>query len=147
MEMTATGARMATPFFIIFVGQSMQLDGFTIGVLSLAFLGADTLANIAWGYLGDRKGFRVVLILSVGLWLLSVAMLSLSGTLPLVALGFFGLGASQSGYQMGTQTIVLEFGDRDDMPMRIAAATTAEAITATLGPLVGGLVAEAVGLP
>ncbi|MBX7502182.1 MFS transporter [Qipengyuania sp. YG27] len=76
-----------------------------------------------------------------------MAVLSLSDTLPLVVLGFFGLGASQSGYQMGTQTIVLEFGDRDDMPMRIAAATTAEAITATLGPLVGGFVAEAIGLP
>ena len=92
-------------------------------------------------------GFRVVLILSVGLWLVSLVMLSILGTLLLIALGFFGLGASQSGYQMGTQTIVLEFGDRDDMPMQIAAATTAEAITATLGPLIGGFVAEGFGLP
>ena len=145
MQMLATGARMATPFFIIYVGRSMDLDGFTIGLLSFAFLGADTVANLGWGYLGDRHGFRIVLIASVAIWLAAIATLAAVGTLPLLALGFFGLGAAQSGYMMGTQTIVLEFGGRDDMPMRIAAATTAEATTATLGPLIGGVIAQQAG--
>ena len=34
--------------------------------------------------------------------------------------------------------MILEFGARDDLPMRIAVSATAESITATLGPLVGG---------
>ncbi len=145
LQMTATGARMATPFFIIYVGQQMQLDGFTLGLLSLAFLGADTLANLLWGYLGDRTGFRLVLVLAVVLWLIALAALMSSTALLPIALGFCGLGAAQSGYQMGTQTIVLEFGNRDDMPMRIAAATTAESVTATIGPLAGGLIADQFG--
>jgi len=35
--------------------------GATLGLLSLAFLGADTLSNLVWGYLGDKTGFRLVL--------------------------------------------------------------------------------------
>jgi predicted MFS family arabinose efflux permease len=41
--------------------------------------------------------------------------------------------------------MILEFGDRDDLPMRIAVSATAESITATAGPLIGGVVAEAFG--
>ena len=41
--------------------------------------------------------------------------------------------------------MILEFGKRDDLPMRIAVSATAEAITATLAPLVGGRVADLLG--
>jgi MFS family permease len=65
--------------------------------------------------------------------------------LPLVFLAFFGLGAAQSGYMMAAQTMILEFGARDDLPMRIAVSATAESITATLGPLIGGQLADILG--
>jgi hypothetical protein len=35
---------------------------------------------------------------------------------------------------MAAQTMILEFGSRDDLPMRIAVSATAESITATAGP-------------
>jgi MFS family permease len=65
VQMLATSARIATPFYILHVGATMHLDGATLGLLSLAFLGADTVSNIAWGYLGDRSGFRIVLLLAI----------------------------------------------------------------------------------
>jgi MFS family permease len=40
---------------------------------------------------------------------------------------------------------VLEFGLREDIAMRLAFSSTAEGIMATLGPLVGGLMAVTVG--
>lgn len=46
---------------------------------------------------------------------------------------------------MASQTMILEFGARDDLPMRIAISATAESITATAGPLIGGVVAEIYG--
>ena len=62
-----------------------------------------------------------------------------------VFLAFFGLGAGQAGYNMSAQTMILEFGARDDLPMRIAVSATAESITATLAPLIGGQVADLFG--
>ena len=60
---------------------------------------------------------------------------------------FFGLGAAQSGYNMSSQTMVLEFGLREDTAMRLAFSSTAEGLMAALGPLVGGLIAAVAGYP
>jgi MFS family permease len=50
------------------------------------------------------------------------------------------LGAAQSGFQMSSQTMVLEFGARHDMPMRLGLSQTAQGLMNTIGPLVGGLI-------
>ena len=45
----AIASRVAQPFYIIYVGKQIGLSGTTIGELSLAFLGADTVAqNTYW---------------------------------------------------------------------------------------------------
>ncbi len=145
VQMLATSARIATPFYILHVGATMHLDGATLGLLSLAFLGADTVSNIAWGYLGDRSGFHVVLLLAIAGWIAATIALMTLSTPPAVFLAFCGLGAASAGYGMASQTMILEFGHRDDLPMRIGISATAEGVTATIGPLVGGAIADLLG--
>jgi MFS family permease len=105
----------------------------------------DTLSNLAWGSIGDRAGFRLVLLLSIITWVVATVLLMEVNVIWPIAAAFFGLGAAQAGYQMSAQTMILEFGARDDLPMRIAVSATAESITATLGPLVGGGLADLMG--
>lgn len=145
VQMLATSARIATPFYILYVGQKIEMTGMTLGLLSLGFLGADTLSNLVWGYLGDKTGFRLVLLFSVAAWIAATVLLMTVHSTPAIFMSFFGLGAAQAGYMMAAQTMILEFGNRDDLPMRIAVSATAESITATLGPLVGGAVADLYG--
>jgi len=134
MQMLATSARIATPFYILHVGATMHLDGATLGLLSLAYLGADTVSNIVWGYLGDRKGFRVVLVLAITIWI-AATLLLLTLHAPLaVFVAFFGLGAAAAGYMMASQTMILEFGHRYDLSMRIGSPAPAEGGSATIGP-------------
>ncbi|MBU1374723.1 MAG: MFS transporter [Alphaproteobacteria bacterium] len=145
VQMLATSARIATPFYILYVGKVVGTDGATLGLLSFAFLGADTVSNLLWGYMGDKTGFRAVLVISLIGWVAATIMLlNLHTPIPIFA-AFALLGASLSGYMMASQTMILEFGDRDDLPMRIAISATAESITATAGPLIGGIVAEVYG--
>ncbi len=145
MQMLATSARIATPFYILHVGATMHLDGATLGLLSLAYLGADTVSNIVWGYLGDRKGFRVVLVLAITIWIASTLLLLTLHAPLAVFVAFFGLGAAAAGYMMASQTMILEFGHRDDLSMRIGISATAEGTMATVGPLIGGAVADLLG--
>ncbi len=145
VQMLATSARIATPFYILHVGQQMHLDGPTLGLLSLAFLGADTVANLGWGYLGDKAGFRPVLLLALAGWILATLLLMTLHVPALVFLAFMILGASQAGYMMAANTMILEFGHRDDLSMRIGISATAEGITATVSPLIGGAVADLLG--
>jgi len=145
VQMLATSARIATPFYILYVGQSIHLTGGTLGLLSLAFLGADTASNLVWGYLGDKTGFRLVLLFSIVAWIAATVLLMEVHAVGAIFFSFFGLGAAQAGYMMAAQTMILEFGAREDLPMRIAVSATAESITATLGPLIGGKMADVFG--
>jgi MFS family permease len=123
----------------------ISLSGTTIGSLSFAYLIADTMTNLAWGHLADRSGFRSSFIGALAIWIAATLLLMSVHSLPLFVLAFFGLGAANSGYQMSAQNIVFEFGHRDEMAMRLALSNTAESAMASLGPLVGGLVAASFG--
>ncbi len=144
-QVLAMGGRVSIPFCILHAGDRMELDGAAIGLFSLIFLGADTLSNLVWGVIGDKSGFRLSFLISVMVWLVSmIAMVFAQEPWHFMA-AFFGLGAALSGYMMSATTLVLEFGSRVEIPMRLAASTTVETSVSSVGPLIGGLIAALFG--
>ena len=149
----ATAGRVAAPFYILYAGHSMKLSGANLGLVSLAFLGADTVTNLGWGLSGDRFGFRATFIGALVVWVAATILLMMAPALghhgpqvvPLIFLAFFGLGAAQSGFLMSSQTMVLEFGARDDIPMRLALAATSQGAMNAIGPIAGGAIAAIFG--
>lgn len=141
----AIASRVAQPFYIIYVGKKIGFSGETVGMLSLAFLGADTVMSVGWGYLADRFGFRSNFIIALIFWISSTILLMQVSSPLWLFIAFFGLGAGNSGYQMSAQNIVFEFGHRDDMAMRLAFSNTAESIMSAAGPLLGGVIAASFG--
>jgi MFS family permease len=138
-------ARIASPFFILYAGQKLGMDGAMIGLIGLCYLGADTIANLLWGYMGDRVGYRATLIGAVTLWIASIILLMAVDAAWAVYLCFGGLGAASAGYLMSQQTMVLEFGARRYAAMRLGISTTLEGAVAAIGPLIGGVVAALAG--
>lgn len=57
-----------------------------------------------------------------------------------------GLGAGQGGFMMSSQNLVLEFGSRGNLPMRIAVANSASELLGGLGTLAGGVLASAASM-
>ncbi|MEI9995534.1 MAG: MFS transporter [Rhizomicrobium sp.] len=141
----AIASRVAQPFYIIYVGKKIGFSGDVVGSLSLAFLGADTVMSVGWGYLADRHGFRSNFIIALVFWIAATILLMRVSSPLWLFIAFFGLGAGNSGYQMSAQNIVFEFGHRDDMAMRLAFSNTAESIMSAAGPLLGGLIAASFG--
>ncbi len=131
--------RMAVPYYAIYAGKQMALSGKVMGLLTAAYFIAQTASAVLWGLLGDRRGFRSVLGWSLLTWAGSTLLLMYGGGLPALMLGFVGLGAGQGGFQLGSTNLVLEFGDREDLPMRIALAQSGEQAVAVAAPLLGGL--------
>ena len=144
-QVLTIAARAASPFYVLYIGQIMRLDGQTIGLLSLAFLGADTVSNLIWGALGDKVGFRLVFIASSVIWIGAIILLMTAQDRAQILLAYVGFGTAMSGYLMSSTTIVLEFGERQDIPMRLALSTTAEGLVSTLGLLGAGVVATTLG--
>ena len=141
----ATMGRMAMPFYILYAGESLGLTGQLLGIVTFAFTIAGTLSNLVWGYVADRTGFRAIFLSSIALWVASTLLLIFSSGLLLTVIVFIGIGAAVQGFQSSSQNLTLEFGDRDDLPMRIAIANTASEIAGTIGPLLGGLLAAYFG--
>lgn len=141
----AMAGMIASPFYIVIAAQTMALDGATIGILSLTFIGADTLSNPLWGYAGDRFGYRSTIIASLAMTLVGLVLLGLASTPMLIILAFAAFGIGAAGYGMSSQTMVLEFGSREDLPMRIALSTMAEGGVLAAAPLLGGLIYAIMG--
>ncbi|WP_338446441.1 MFS transporter [Pelagerythrobacter marensis] len=135
----ATMARVGAPFWTVYAGTLLGLDGALVGGLSFMFLGSDTVSNIVWGPMGDRFGFRIVYALSLLCSIGGVALLVAAETAPPVYAAFMLLGFGGSGWMLAASTMVLEFGSAEDIPMRLAFATTVEGAIAAGGPIVAGL--------
>ena len=140
----ATMGRMSVPFYVIYAQQRIEVDGATLGLLTVAFVLALGVGNLAWGEVADRFGFRSVFMASLLLWMLSALALMAAGDQRVVLLLIMiGLGAGSGGFQMAAQNLVLEFGSRQNLPMRIAVANSASELVGAIGPLLGGLLVVA----
>lgn len=143
------GSRIGQPFLFLYaayvLGISAEADavrfGTTLAILSFAYMGADTVTNLVWGYLSDRQGFRSTFLYSTVINIIGIAGMMFCNSIETFAIAFFLIGAGQSGFQMSTTNIVLEYGHPHDVPMRMALSNTAEGAVGALAPLVGaGLV-------
>ncbi|MCQ8186472.1 MFS transporter [Parvularcula maris] len=145
-QMLLTNGRVAMPFATIYAAEVVELDGTTLGLLSLVFLGSDTLANLVWGRIGDKRGYRAVMIGTGLLWTLGMALILSAGEVWQVLLAFAAFGAGMSGFMIGAPSLALEFGSAREVPMRLALSTSAETSMAAIGPLLFGGVAAMAGL-
>ena len=57
----------------------------------------------------------------------------------------FANRAAVQGFEQAARNIVLEFGDRQNLPVRIALANSVSQLSGSLGPLAGGLMASLLG--
>lgn len=142
-----TVGQMAVPYYVVYAGERMHLAGSHLGWFTGAFVAAQTVSNLVWGSLADRRGFRDVVAASLATWIVATAGLVYATDLPSFTVGFVGLGIGLGGFQLGSLNLVLEFGAREDLPMRIALAQTAEQAVATLAPLAGATLLAVASYP
>lgn len=143
----ATMGRMALPFYILHASNDIGLSGATLGIMTFAFTLSGTVSNLVWGALADWRGFRLAFLCAIGLWILATLLLMYSGGMTATILVFAGIGAAVQGFQNASMNLTLEFGQREDLPVRIAVANTVSEVAGTLGPLLGGALAATLGYP
>lgn len=133
-------AMAAVPFYILFIGQKTELSGSTLGIVTMSFILSQTLSNFFWGFLADHKGNRIAFALAVLLWLLSaIALLIAPQSLLVFCLVYAGLGSGLGGFQIAGQNLILEYGSKKDVAMRIGLANSLNSFAFAVGPLFGGL--------
>jgi len=141
----ATLGALALPFYILYIANTQGLTGEVIGLLSLALLASQTVANLGWGALADRLGFKAVFVPALLLWAGSTVGLMFAKDLSGTVFCFAGIGAGYAGYLIAAQNMVLEFGSREDLPMRIAMVNSAQSLVQVIGAIAGGHMAQTLG--
>jgi MFS family permease len=135
----ATVGRMAVPFYVLDARGRVDIGGAELGAISGAFILFQSLGPLLGGVVADRRGFRFVFLAALVTWMLAVvALMSTNGAVGLIFV-FAALGAGLGGFQMSAQNLVLEYGSRRNLPMRIAVANSASDLVAAVGALLGGV--------
>ena len=139
--------RMAMPFYILYADSRMHISGVMLGSLTTMWMLTSTACNLVWGGVADRHGYRIVMIMTLGIW--GLAHVELLMTTSIIGiLGFFiMIGTAVGGFNQARQNLVLELGSEEDIPLRVATANMAVNAVGTIGPLLGGVIASVLGYP
>lgn len=136
-------ALMAAPFLIVAVGPGNDGGARELAHATVAFFVAGTVANLLWGQLADRAGFRIVFLVGATVWLAALGWMLATPPTPAAVVPLFLLvGAAQSGIQMASVNLVYEFADQGELGARIAVVNAIGELCGALAPLVGGIVAD-----
>jgi MFS family permease len=138
-------ATMGFAFYIVYALRRFEMDAVTAGFLTATLTIAQTVANAGMGWLGDRVGHRLMLIIGAAAALLSSLLAWLAPSLiwffPIFVLtGFANVSIWTNG-----MTMTVDFSDESQRPFYIGLAQTLTAPATIVAPLIGGWIADRLG--
>jgi len=156
MRLLLMGAEIATPFYIVYAKRALSVSVSMVGVYLTGATLAGFASNLLWGRISDRRGNKLLLVLSSSLGLLipltALSIGPLANLLPglrefapgLFALVFVLSGGYKSGTMIGNLNFLLEIAPPDDRPLYVGFTNTVMGI-ALLASSVGGLIVDITG--
>ncbi len=140
---------LAVPFFAVYM---LTRLGFSLpSVIGFTILSQVTnvLFVRVWGRMADRAGSKVVLSLSMSLYLLVILGWTFTTnpdryflTVPLLAVLHFFAGTAAAGVQLTIQTLTLKAASEGSATPYLGIAGMAAGLGAGIGPVVGGALAD-----
>ncbi|MFH1086673.1 MAG: MFS transporter, partial [Chloroflexota bacterium] len=136
---------MGTAFYIVYGRRTFQVsDGFAAN-LTMAALISQTIFTPLLGWLGDRRGHKLVLELATAIGALGVLLILVSPSEAWLYGVFMLVNAATAGIGVASFGIIMEFSDPDDLPTFAAVANTILAVPILASPVLGGWLADVAG--
>lgn len=136
---------MAAGFLIVEAVQRWNLSDQKAGTFSVAMLILQAAANLFFGWLGDKRGYKAVLELTALLAALSMLLAALAPSPEWFYVVFALRGAVFAGGYMGASMIGLEFSHASIRPTYIGLNNTLPGVVSSLAPLFAGALAGWMG--
>ena len=138
-------ATMGFVFYIVYALRRFEMTEVTAGYLTATLTISQMVANAGMGWLGDRVGHRLMLIVGAASALLSSLFAwfapSLTWFFPIFVLtGFANVSIWTNG-----MTMTVDFSDENERPFYIGLAQTLTAPATIVAPLIGGWIADTQG--
>jgi MFS family permease len=144
-RMLSQFATMGFSFYIVYALRRFQMDTITAGYLTATLTISQMIANAGMGWLGDRVGHRLMLIIGAGAATFSSLIAwfapSLAWFFPVFVLtGFANVSIWTNG-----MTMTVDFSGENERPFYIGLAQTLTAPVTIIAPLIGGWIADTQG--
>ena len=138
-------ATMGFSFYIIYALRRFNMDAITAGYLTATLTISQTIANAGMGWLGDKLGHRLMLILGAFAALAS-SILAWNATSIVWFYPMFALaGLTYVSIWTSGLAMTVDFGTESERPIYIGLAQTLTAPATILAPLLGGWIADSIG--
>ncbi len=132
---------MGTSFFIVYGNDNFSLSGADVALLTAVLIGSEAVMQLALGWLGDRRGHKLNLMISgFAIALAALVAITASDLFSLIP-SFVLLGAALASDRISHLNIVLEFAVPEDQPTFIGLTNTLLAPVTFFAPILGGWVA------
>jgi len=138
-------SRMGIGFLTVFAVDRWGLSDAQAGLFGAALLIGQAAANLGLGNLGDRRGHKLVLEISIMLGVLAMLCAVLAPSPLWMYLTFVAVGALLGGERLSAIAIAMEFSSPEDRPTYLGLANTVPGVFSALAPLLGAAIASAAG--
>jgi MFS family permease len=136
---------MGQTFFTVFALKQLGAGDGHVGTFTLVLMGAQAACTMIFGWIADRYGHRLVLMLGT-ICIVLASLLALRAQSPEdMYLAFAATGASLGATFVSHFAILLAFGDTKDRPTYVALGNTLLSPLSFAAQITGGLLADNVG--
>lgn len=136
---------MGFSFYIVYALRRFQMDEVTAGYFTATLTIAQMVANASMGWLGDRVGHRLMLVVGAVSAVLSSVLAWLAPSLAWFYPIFLLSGFANVAIWMNGMTMSVDFSDERERPFYIGLTQTLTAPATIIAPLLGGWIADTMG--
>ncbi|HLO13309.1 MAG TPA: MFS transporter [Anaerolineales bacterium] len=138
-------ATMGFAFYIVYALRRFHMDTVTAGYLTATLTIAQTVANAGMGWLGDRVGHRLMLVIGAASATLSSLLAWYAPSLVWFFPVFVLAGFANVSIWTNGMTMTVDFSGESERPFYIGLAQTLTAPATIIAPLIGGRIADTQG--
>lgn len=139
---SSAGASMIWPFLMIYVSKKLALPLSTVATLVSINAATSLVSALFAGNLTDRKGRKMVMVISLMTNGLIYVFMSQAGTYLAFAVLMILTGASNPLYQVGADAMLADLIPPDDRIQAYALQRTVNNAGIAIGPAIGGFIAS-----
>jgi len=130
---------MGNAFYAVYAIQRFSLGAGSVGVFGMVLLLSQSMTGFLWGFIGDRFGYKKVLLTLAGLiGLEAVIALLASESWQFFSIAFL-MGAAYSAGNISDPNLVFEIVPPGETSRYIGIANTLLGIVYSVAPMAGGL--------
>jgi len=138
-------ATMGFSFYIIYALREFNMTEVIAGYLTATLTISQTIANIGMGWIGDRIGHRIMLILGALAAFLSAVLAWNATSIAWFYPIFILTGMANVSIWTISMTMTVDFGSETDRPIYIGLSQTLTAPATIIAPILGGWIADSAG--